>query len=39
MPEDDRVAAVDGLRRIADAAGEPSVESLDVLAYDRPAEA
>jgi len=39
MPEDDRVAAIDGLRRIADAAGEPSAESLDVLAYDRPAEA
>ena len=39
MPPADRVAAVDGLRRMADAAGEPSPESLDVLAYDRPPEA
>jgi DNA-binding MarR family transcriptional regulator len=39
MPDADRAAAVDGLRRIADAAGEPSPESLDVLAYDRPSEA
>ena len=39
MPPADRVAAVDGLRRMADAAGEPSPESLDVLAYDRPSEA
>jgi DNA-binding MarR family transcriptional regulator len=39
MPEVDRAAAVEGLRRIADAAGEPSPESLDVLAYDRPTEA
>jgi DNA-binding MarR family transcriptional regulator len=38
MRDDDRAAAVDGLRRIADAAGEPSPESLDVLAYDRPSE-
>jgi DNA-binding MarR family transcriptional regulator len=39
MTTADRAAAVDGLRRIADAAGEPSPESLDVLAYDRPSEA
>ncbi len=39
MPAADRAAAVDGLRRLADAAGEPSPESLDVLAYDRAAEA
>jgi DNA-binding MarR family transcriptional regulator len=38
MPTADREVAVDGLRRIADAAGEPSAESLDVLAYDRPSE-
>lgn len=39
MPDADRAAAIDGLRRLADAAGEPSPESLDVLAYDRPSEA
>ena len=39
MPDADRTVAVDGLRRLADAAGEPSPESLDVLAYDRPSEA
>lgn len=34
MDEGDRAAVLDGLRRFADAAGEPSPESLDLLALD-----
>ncbi|HEV7623012.1 MAG TPA: MarR family transcriptional regulator [Amnibacterium sp.] len=34
MEPADRAAAIDGLRRLGDAAGEPSPESLDLLAMD-----
>ncbi|MGN6741707.1 MAG: MarR family winged helix-turn-helix transcriptional regulator [Amnibacterium sp.] len=34
MEPGDRAAALDGLRRFADAAGEPAPESLDLLALD-----
>ena len=34
MPEEDRAATIEGFRRFSDAAGEPSPESLDLLAMD-----
>ncbi len=39
MPAEDRGAVLAGFRLLSDAAGEPSPESLDVLALERGAEA